>query len=239
MDCFQFSFYSPQYITAPNLIMQKMKKCWKCKKKKCASYFHVNNSRKDKLQTMCKVCQTIINRSSYYKNRRRDIKRNIINRRGRGLLNYIKVITEYLNVPCADCGVLYHPASMVFDHISSKEKLRIRKTEGVNLLVREGYSWKVVKNEIGKCEVRCQNCHFLKTSKDFNYWKEISNYIKDYSKLIKKLYEYHGNFSESDAFKKQKQEISDKFAEAMSQHSIATTKKKREKLKKEYKGVSK
>ena len=199
----------------------------------------MNNSRKDKLQSMCKVCQTASNRLRYRKNRKRDQKRCGINKRGRSLQNYIKIITQYLNVPCADCGILYHPSSMVFDHILSSEKLRIRKTEGVNFLIREGYSWKKVKNEIGKCEVRCQNCHFLKTSKDFNYWKEISSYIKDYSGLIKKLYKYKGNFSETDAFKKQKQEISYKFADAMSQHSTAITKKRKEKLKKEYKGVSK
>lgn len=219
--------------------MQKMKKCWKCKAIKPASYFHANNSRKDKLQTMCKACQTARNRCSYKRNKKRDIKRNIINKRGRGLLSYIKVITQYLNVPCADCDTIYHPSSMVFDHVSMDEKLRIVKTEGVNYLVREGYSWERIKNEINKCEVRCQNCHSLKTAKEFNYWKEISYYIKDYSRLIIKLYKYNGNFSESDAFKKQKQEISDKFAEAMYEHSASVTEKRREKLKKEYKGVSK
>jgi len=218
--------------------MQKMKKCYKCTETKPVSYFHVNNYRKDKLQTMCKVCQTAFNRSAYHKNKERDIKRVRINKRGRGLLNYIKIVTKYLNVPCTDCGVLYHPSSMVFDHISMDEKLRIRKTEGVNLLVREGYSWSRIEKEIAKCEVRCHNCHFLKTSKDFNHWKEISGYIEDYSRLIKKLYEYNGNFSGNGAFNKQKREISEKFAEVMSQHSSAVTEKRREKLKKEYKGAS-
>ena len=118
------------------------------------------------------------------------------------------------------------------------EKLRIRKTEGVSVLIREGYSWSRIEKEIAKCEVRCHNCHFLKTSKDFNHWKEISGYIEDYSRLIKKLYEYNGNFSGNGAFNKQKMEISDKFAEVMSQHSSAVTEKRREKLKKEYKGAS-
>ncbi len=132
-----------------------------------------------------------------------------INKRRRALNNYTRLVTKYLNKPCIDCNKVYHPSSMVFDHLDLKTK-SIRKTEGVMYLVRNGYSWKVIKEEVDKCDVRCQNCHFLKTSIDFNHWSEVSQLINDHSRLIKKLYN-NGNFLGVGAFNKQKKDISNKF----------------------------
>ena len=69
------------------------------------------------------------------------MKKIMINKRKRALDNYTKLITKYFNKPCRDCGGVYHPSAMVFDHINGKSD-NIFKTEGVMYLVRNGYSWK-------------------------------------------------------------------------------------------------
>ena len=150
----------------------------------------------------------------------------MINKRRRALENYVKLLIGYLSNPCVDCGKVYHPSAMVFDHVNGKDK-KIYKSEGVMYLVRNGYSWKVIKKEISKCKTRCQNCHFSKTSKQFKHWSEISDLIDDHSSLIKKLYKYNGNFLESSAFNKQKKEISDKFSEFMLEQVRKVTKERR------------
>jgi hypothetical protein len=55
--------------------------------------------------------------------------------------------------PCKDCGKIYHPAVMEFDHLGEK-KFTISKT---------CRTWKSLFNEMEKCELVCANCHRLRT----------------------------------------------------------------------------
>jgi|TARA_Y100000034_G_scaffold46732_1_gene57633 hypothetical protein len=48
--------------------------------------------------------------------------------------------------------------------------------------VRQGYGWKIIKSEIDKCEVRCRNCHKIKTYEEFNYYKEIRAELEELKK---------------------------------------------------------
>ena len=222
---------SAQQIRPANhrAIMQKIKKCYKCKKNIPLTGFNKNKARKDSLQSSCKPCQRQTSKKYYNSNRKRCIDIIGINRRRRALENYIEIITKYLNVPCVDCKKIYHPASMVFDHKVGSVK-NIYRNEGVNYLIRAGYSKEVIKEEIEKCDVRCQNCHYLKTSKDFKHWSEISFLINDYSSIIKKLYKKHWNFFDFDKFKIQKGEISEKFSSAMLERAHVEIEKKKEKI---------
>ena len=52
----------------------------------------------------------------------------------------------------------------VFDHVRGKKKFSLCKS-GMS-----GYSAKTIKEEISKCEVRCQNCHIRRTAKQQNWW---------------------------------------------------------------------
>ena len=209
--------------------MQKVKKCYKCKKNIPITGFNNNKAKKDNLQTSCKGCQGKIAKEYYESNRKRCIGVININKRRRALENYIEIITKYLNVPCVDCKKVYHPASMVFDHRVGSIK-NIYRNQGVNYLIRDGYSKKSIKEEIDKCDVRCQNCHFLKTSKDYKHWKEIAFLINDYSSIIKKLYKKHWNFFDFDTFKIQKEEISEKFSSAMLEKAHLEIQKKKENI---------
>ena len=189
------------------------KVCIKCKEPKPLTDFHINRTRKDGLQSSCKVCQLEYNRTYYHRYTKKVLKGMMGRKRKYALKNYVKIVTEYLCNPCVDCGNVYHPASMVFDHRESKKKNRVFGMEGVMSFVRNGYSWNTIKKEIDKCEIRCHNCHFRKTSNDIAAWREISSYIEDFYSVNKKLHKYYNNGSK--AFKKQKDVLSKKFAEYM------------------------
>jgi hypothetical protein len=67
---------------------------------------------------------------------------------------------DYLkNHPCVDCGET-DPVVLEFDHV------RGDKVEDVSVLVGQGKSLDVIRNEIEKCEVRCGNCHRRKTARE-------------------------------------------------------------------------
>jgi hypothetical protein len=59
--------------------------------------------------------------------------------------------------PCADCGGLFHPAAMAFDHLPGTTK-RL----DISSLVRRG-SIGLARAEIEKCELVCANCHAVRT----------------------------------------------------------------------------
>ena len=58
--------------------------------------------------------------------------------------------------PCADCGLIYPPYVMDFDHIDPTGK-----TELVSQLVRMNSSKMI--EEMKKCELVCANCHRIRT----------------------------------------------------------------------------
>ena len=57
--------------------------------------------------------------------------------------------------PCKDCGKIFHPVAMDFDHVRGNKKFQIGSS---NLS-----SWKGVLDEISKCEIVCSNCHRVRT----------------------------------------------------------------------------
>lgn len=74
----------------------------------------------------------------------------------------IKKIIEYLlEHPCVDCGEK-HPIKLTFDHVRGKKLFNISESVCV-------YKWDTIKKEIDKCDVRCHNCHNLKTATERNF----------------------------------------------------------------------
>lgn len=69
-------------------------------------------------------------------------------------------VRDYLAVhPCMDCGKIFHHSAMDFDHV------RGRKVMNVSQMAARSYSLDRIVDEIAKCDVRCANCHRVRTFK--------------------------------------------------------------------------
>lgn len=67
--------------------------------------------------------------------------------------------------PCVDCGerdILV----LEFDH-----KDRKMKEDEISHIITNGGNLQKIISEVGKCDVRCSNCHRRKTEKENNSWK--------------------------------------------------------------------
>lgn len=61
------------------------------------------------------------------------------------------------NKPCADCGVIYPPYVMDYDHVRGSKKSNLAN------LCRDTGTLDAIKAEIAKCELVCSNCHRERT----------------------------------------------------------------------------
>lgn len=67
-----------------------------------------------------------------------------------------RLFDEMKSSPCADCGGVFAPESMDFDHLPGADKRM-----GVGQMLR--CSWSAIINEIAKCDLVCANCHRIRT----------------------------------------------------------------------------
>lgn len=69
-------------------------------------------------------------------------------------------LAELKKKPCMDCGGIFPPECMDFDHLSNK-------VASISHLVRKS-SIKRLQSEIDKCDLVCSNCHRIRTKKRIN-----------------------------------------------------------------------
>jgi hypothetical protein len=68
------------------------------------------------------------------------------------------------NIPCVDCGKVYEPYCMDYDHVPNRGD----KIKGVSRMVLEHVSKKIILEEIKKCDLVCLLCHNKRTHDRFN-----------------------------------------------------------------------
>ena len=144
-----------------------MKRCSKCKKEKLDEEFNFKNKALKLRQCQCKECTRLLIKNHYNENkqyylkkakkRNLEIKTNIV--------NYLRCYLSKKS--CIDCGET-DIAVLEFDHRNGT-----KKNKAVSTLIRLGYPIDIIRKEIGKCDIRCANCHRRKTSKDFKWLKTI------------------------------------------------------------------
>lgn len=137
-----------------------LKKCSRCGAEKPLTEY---NKKHNKLQAYCRECHNQSCREYYAKNK--EYHRAKIKEGKKGLLaRNRKFIIDYLNQhPCVDCGET-NILCLQFDHLGDKFK-------HLSSMINQRYSLDSLENEIAKCEVRCANCHSIKTAKQFGFYR--------------------------------------------------------------------
>ena len=133
-----------------------VKRCTRCGKDRPLDQFPpVRRSEPGKLQTWCRACFAEANAANYAKNRERE-KTRLMARVAVVRAEVQRQLIVYLQQhPCVDCGesdILV----LEFDHLRDK-------VADIATYANGGRTWPRILREIEKCEVRCANCHRLKT----------------------------------------------------------------------------
>ena len=137
-----------------------VRNCSNCLLEKPLSDFYIRRTgkRTGEYYNHCKECQKSRGRTYYANNHERQsklsISRNRKNRKKqRDFVNTLK------NFPCVDCGNIYPPCVMDFDH-----RGEVEKTGNIGSLVSQAYfTIERLKKEIEKCDLVCANCHRIRT----------------------------------------------------------------------------
>jgi hypothetical protein len=139
--------------------------CNKCKIIQDENCFVFKNKVKNKRQTICKTCQNVYKLKWYYKNHEENrVKFN--QTRQNLVISLQEKMIEYLTGKCCiDCGES-NIITLDFDHINPEEK-----QHNIGNMIHSCFSWEKICEEINKCEIRCANCHRIKTAKTYSYYK--------------------------------------------------------------------
>ena len=136
------------------LVYMCMKRCPACDRWLDPGAFSPNRSRPDGLQAYCHNCQRSYVRGHYEANRDYYIAKA---KKSRPL--FTKRMKEFLaackSVPCTDCGGVFPPYVMHFDHIGNDKLINV--SSAVKIGRRRLLA------EAAKCEIVCANCHRQRT----------------------------------------------------------------------------
>jgi hypothetical protein len=78
-----------------------------------------------------------------------------------------QMVAAYLSDhPCIDCGNS-DIRVLEFDHVHG------HKTDEISHLLSQRYGWPRIEAEIVKCEVRCANCHRIRSVKSRRFWRDL------------------------------------------------------------------
>lgn len=78
-------------------------------------------------------------------------------------------LLQYLSTHhCVDCGNA-DARVLEFDHIDKDTK-----SYEIGVMLNT-FKWEKILTEINKCEVRCANCHKIRSGIQFNWWRTKSN----------------------------------------------------------------
>lgn len=143
------------------------KRCTGCGRDRPITEFIVKNRSTLRRGTRCRSCRSAYGKAHYQRNKLTYLSRNR-SRRRKGGSAYWHWLVDYLtHHPCIDCGER-NIVVLQFDHRDGTDKV---STIGAML---NHSSWAKLLAEVAKCDVRCANCHRLRTAKQFSWSKSIS-----------------------------------------------------------------
>lgn len=118
--------------------------------------------------TRCKFCQSEVSKEHYKQNKQSYMAR--IHARDDLVIadNRRRLVAYFATHPCVDCGQA-DLRVLEFDHVRGK------KSSDISRMLLIGCSWPTIEKEIAKCEVRCVNCHRIKTCERGGFWRDFGN----------------------------------------------------------------
>lgn len=139
-----------------------MKTCNTCHQPKDESEFDFR-SKKDKIRrTKCKSCCRDYTRTHYENNKSDYIQRAKIFSKKQFSTNRMNLWEWFQGKSCVDCGNTDRRV-FEFDH-------KYDKSDCVSNLLQR-CSWSTILKEIQKCDIRCANCHRIKTGNQLGWFK--------------------------------------------------------------------
>lgn len=144
----------------------EMRRCTGCGSNKPVAEFVVRNKRTGRRGTKCRSCRSEYGRNHYQAHRPDYLARTRAHRPHARDGYYAWLITYLRSHPCVDCGES-DPLVLQFDHREGTHKVA-----AIAELVRRS-SWVALLAEIAKCELRCANCHRVRTAAEFQWSKLI------------------------------------------------------------------
>lgn len=140
------------------------KVCGHCKVSKSIDEFSFKSKKLGTRQSVCRECHKT-HAQLWYKKNSKHHKKNVSAHRSKYTNRNRLYMIEYLSKhPCVDCGETKIPL-LEFDHVKGKKLLEVSKMQGASI--------QRLQKEIDKCEIRCSNCHKMKTFLQFDYFKDI------------------------------------------------------------------
>jgi hypothetical protein len=148
-----------------------MKTCHSCHELKTEEEFNWRNKAKGKRNPTCRECMRLYIRNHYSNNVQYYVDKAVRRRRAYREELHKRVFEYFSTHPCLDCGEA-DPIVLEFDHIEQSTK-----TAPISEMISEQRPWKVIMEEIEKCEVRCANCHRRRTAKQRRYYIYLADEI--------------------------------------------------------------
>lgn len=132
----------------------KKKFCGPCKTEKPIEAFSFLRKTR-KRRSYCKDCESRYKHEWYLRYRDREIAHSALRVKAQRV-RVKDFLIQAKSKPCLDCGGLFPPYVMDFDHLPGYVKL-------ATLGKRNAYSLKWIQAEIAKCDLVCANCHRIRT----------------------------------------------------------------------------
>jgi len=128
--------------------------------------FAWKNKKDGTRQRWCKFCQAEANKTHYQNNKQVYLDRATSRNARVNTENKQRLYAYLSSHPCVDCGET-DIRVLEFDHVRGDKTLTIAR------LLDYATSWATIEAEIAKCEVRCANCHRIKTLDGRGSWRSL------------------------------------------------------------------
>ncbi len=132
-----------------------MPQCRSCAQVKSPEAFYTKGS--ESTRKLCKDCHHTDNKREYLRNKAYYNQKSRASMASRKMVLFEYICGYFSTHPCVDCGET-HPIKLQFDHVTGV------KISSVSQMISGLRPLETIINEIAKCEVRCANCHMMKTA---------------------------------------------------------------------------